>query len=269
MQASNTLVRLLGGVLLTGALSSHAFAVNRVVSDGKMPGDSNSKWLVGLTGGGIENPLVGDSSDVLEVANLNLEYRGETLFLAKDGLGLHLLRFGNFSSGMILSGKMGFLSDKHIIKDNEALTGVEQRNATEDLGMYLIHNSRYGQLRLRALEEISGEHDGRSADATYIFHLTANDWRINPYVSVAYESKDLVSHFYGVSAEEATTNRLVYDGKDSVNLSMGINARYDITQNWEVGLGASVLKLGEGISDSSLIDKDLLYTASISANYNF
>ena len=255
--------------LITGLMSTSALAKQKLVSDALMPGDSDSKWVAGLTLGGLENPLAGEDSDAIGLADINLEYRGETFFLAQDGIGVNLLRYKNTSTGFILSGKTGFLHDNELYDDNDMLKGIEEREATADLGMYLIHNTDYGQFRIRALEEITGEHKGHSADATFIANFGSGDWRINPFVSVAYESKELVEHFYGISTSEVTTELSAYQGDDTVNVSAGINARYNLTANWELGLGASVTKLGEGISDSDLIEEDVLYSASITANYNF
>jgi len=256
-------------ILTAGLVSTGALAKQKLVSDALMPGDSDSKWVAGLTVGGMENPLAGDDKDAIGLADINLEYRGETLFLAQDGIGVNLLRYKSTSTGLILSGKTGFLYNDDMYDDIDLLKNVKEREMTADLGMYVIHNMDMGQLRVRAMEEISGKHKGHSADATFIANFNSGEWRINPFVSVAYESKELVEHFYGISADEVTTDLAAYDGDDSVNVSAGINARYNLTANWELGLGASITKLGEGISDSDLIKDDVLYSAAITANYNF
>ena len=269
MNCLTSLKALIAAAVLTGLSSTGVYAQDKLVSDALMPGDSDSKWLAGLTLGGLENPLAGEQGEGVGFANINLEYRGEKLFLAKDGLGYNLLRTGNISAGVLLSGKQSLLQDDEWYDDNELLAGLEQRDGTADFGIYMIQTTRLGQLRVRALEEISGQHKGHSVDATYIFNFKTNGWRINPFISVAYESAESTDYFFGVSEAESNGQRAAYEADAAVNVSAGINARYRVTQNWEIGAGASVTRLGEGISDSSLIDDDILYAASLTANYNF
>ena len=260
---------LLAVTLLSGLTATNVLAQDKLISDAVKPGDTDSKWLAGVTLGGVENPFVGEEDKGIGYANINLEYRGEKLFLGQDGLGYNLMRNRGFSTGIILSGKMSYLHDEDWYEDNEVLADLDERQGTLDVGLYMIHNTRVGQLRLRALEEVSGQHKGHSVDATYIFDYKVQGWRINPYVTLAYESADTVDYFYGVSAGEANAQRVAYVGEAAVNVTAGINARYQLTQNWELGVGTSITKLGEGIADSSLIEDDTLYSASLTANYNF
>lgn len=251
------------------SISSVAMAMESRVSDAISPGDSNSKWMLGATIGGQQNHIVGEESDNQGFVNVNLEYRGEKFFVSQDEIGYTIYRNKGFSTGVALSGKDHFLYNQDDYDDNQVISHLEERNGTLDAGLYLIHNSDLGQLRFRVLEEITGEHDGHGADASYTFDFNYNDIRINPFVAVNYLSEDSVDYFFGVSAVEATTDLAAYQGKAAVNLTTGVNARYSLNSNWELGFGASVTKLGDGISDSSLVDDDVMYVTSFTANYNF
>jgi len=255
--------------LLSLLITGTSMAADYRTSDGIAPGDSNSKWLLGATAGGYENLVVGEESDNEGFLNINLEYRGEKFFVAKDEIGYNLWRDNGFSAGVALSGKDTFLYDKEAYDDNQVIAHLEERDPTLDLGFYLIHNSDLGQLRFRVLEEFTGEHDGRSVDASYTFDLNYSGFRINPYVAASYLTDGSVDYFFGVNEDEATAELAAYEGEAALNLTAGINARYDLSRHWELGFGASVTKLGDGIADSSLVKDDTMVITGLTVNYNF
>lgn len=266
---NNTVLKSVLFTALMAATSGQAIAEDKRVSDGIAPGDTDSKWLLGTTFGGINNEIVGEDSDSEGFFNINVAYRGEKFFMAKDEIGYNLYRDNGMSFGVVGSSKMSFLFDKDMYDDNKVLAHLKEREGTIDLGVYFIHNSDLGQLRMRVLEEVTGEHKGRSLDASYTFDLNYGGWRVNPYVSANYLTDDAVDYFFGVSQEESTAQLAAYEGKAGVNLTAGLNATYALTKNWDLGFGTSVTRLSDGIADSSLITDNMIYTASATVNYNF
>ena len=255
--------------LISAGLSGQAMAESKRVSDGIAPGDTNSKWLLGATVGGVNNEVIGEDSDTQGFFNINLEYRGEKFFMAKDEIGYNLFRDSGMSFGVVASSKSGLLYDKDMYDDNKVLAHLKERDITLDMGVYFIHNSDLGQLRMRVLEEVGGEHKGRSFDASYTFDLNYGGWRVNPYVATSYLTDDAVDYFFGVSQAESTAQLAAYTGKATANVTAGLNTTYALTENWDLGFGASVTKLGSGIADSSLITDDMLYATWATVNYNF
>lgn len=255
--------------LMSAVFSGQAMAESKRVSDGIKPGDTNSKWLLGATFGGVNNELAGDDSNKDAFVHLNLGYRGEKLFVAGDEIGFNLHRYNNISLGAVLTAKTGILFDRDYYDDSDILIHLEERDPTLDLGFYFIHNSDLGQLRMRFVEEITGEHDGHSIDASYTFDLKYNGWRINPFVEANYMTDDATDYFFGVSEEESTARLAAYDGKSGVTISTGVEATYALTEHWDLGFGTSVTKLHSGIGDSSLLTDDMIYSASMTVNYNF
>lgn len=265
----NTILKSVLFSAIMAAVAGQAMAEEKRVSDGIAPGDTDSKWLVGATFGAISNEIVGEDSDSEGLFNINVEYRGEKFFAAKDTVGYNLYRDNGMSFGVAATSKMSFLFDKDMYDDNEVLAHLKERDGTVDLGVYFIHNSDLGQLRMRVLEEITGEHKGRSFDASYTFDLNYGGWRVNPYVATNYLTDDAVDYFFGVSQEESTAKLAAYEGKGGFNLTAGVNATYALTENWDLGFGTSITKLSDGIADSSFITDDMIYTATATVNYNF
>lgn len=244
------------------AISSSSFA-----SDSFAPGDTQSKWVVGGSLGVISNPLKGE--DNIGLLLPKVEYRGERLFVRDGQLGFNLLEQSGFSTGLVLTGQTSFLYDDDEYDDNPVLAGLKEREGTIDAGLYLAHSSELGRLQFTVLEEVSGEHDGQTADLNYVFDLSYNNWRINPVIGATWNSSDSVNYFYGISQAETNANRAAYKGDSTVNPYAGIRGRYLIDKNWELDMQANYVHLGDGISDSSIVEDDHVASLTVGVNYNF
>ena len=238
------------------------------ISDAIRPGDSNSKWVLGLGAAVAENPYINEDSEEAFAFPI-IEYRGEKFFVKDGEIGYNLVRKNGFGVGLLVTGRDTYLSYDDNYDDNEQLAGVEEREVTADAGIYMLHTSELGQFKMRLLDEVSGEHSGYSADASYTFDLKWNQWRINPAVGLVWESDASVDHFFGVSEQEANQNLKAYKGESATTWFTGIRGRYALTKYWDVDLSAYYVRMGSGITDSSLIEENQLYATSIGVNYNF
>lgn len=246
----------------TSALSPQANA-----SDAIGPGDSGSKWVLGASVGGFNNPYSGEDNEAW--ISPNIRYNGERFFIQNDSLNLHIAKISGFSAGLKVAFDGGLLSDSDDFKDNEKLAGLTERDETIIGGFYVNHDTDLGRLSFSALTDLDDKHDGHVAELKYIFDLNIGNWNVNPELGAQWVSEDYVNHYVGVSESEATSSRFQFSGEDAVIAFAGVRARYEVTENWDINLTTGVSKLGSEISDSSIIDDDLVYAASFGVNYNF
>ena len=243
-------------------LSSQAIA-----SDAIGPGDSGSKWVLGASLDVYNNPYSGEDNTA-EITP-NIKYNGERFFIKDGTLNLHLTETHGFSGGLKLALDGGFLSEHRDYEDNEKLAGLTEREGTILGGIYMNHDTGLGRLNFSALTDLGDEHDGQAAKLKYTFDLKAGNWNINPVLGVEWLSDELVNHYTGVSANEVTASRAVFSGKETVNVFAGIRARYEITDKWDVNVATGAVKLGSEITDSPIVEDDVVYQASLGFNYNF
>lgn len=261
---ANTIKLLLNASLIS-AVSAVSMNVN--ASDAIGPGDSSSKWVLGLGAGVFNNPYSGEGTE--SVFGPNIRYNGERFFVKDGTVNLHLAKSNGFSGGLSVALNDSFLSDKDEFKGNEKLRGLSERDATALAGVYLNHDTDLGRLSFSALTDIGDKHDGHSLELNYTFDLKAGNWNINPELGAQWVSADYVDNFVGVSASEATSSRLEFRGASTVNTFAGIRARYEFTENLDIDLRTGVSKLGAGFKDSPIIDDDIVYHAAIGINYNY
>lgn len=249
------------------AAAASALSFQAIASDAIGPGDSDSKWILGASLGVYNNPYSGEDNTA-EIAP-NIRYNGERFFIKGGTLNLHLAETHGFSGGLKLALDAGFLSERSDYEDNEKLAGLKEREGSVLGGIYMNHDTSLGRLNFSALTDLSDEHDGQIAKLKYTFDLTAGKWNINPLLGVEWMSDEFVNHYTGVSANEATATRTIYSGEETINVFAGIRARYEITDKWDVNVASGVVKLGSEITDSPIVEDDVVYQASLGFNYNF
>ncbi len=281
----NTNKKLISTVVISLLATSVSFA-DTPVSDAYSPGESDSKWIVG---GGLavwENHYIneGDSRDSDDdeyhyddgeydgTFIPRVEYRGERFFIDDEGLGLTVFRSNGFSTGLILGGDYTYLSDEDEYDDNDRLEGIEERDATANLGLYLLHNHENGQVKATIWQEISDKHDGQSFDLRYSYNFPIGErWNVTPTAGVRWASDDTINHFYGVSEQEsiAANDIAAYTGKSTTSVFGGVSARFDINDHWDLTFGAAAVSFGDGIADSPLVKDDNTLISGFGVNYNF
>ena len=245
------------------------------VSDALSPGESSSRWVLGGTFLAGDNPYVndGDSDDKNFIGlTPRLEYRGERIFLDAEGLGLTLFRKANFSVGGIITGDSSYLSYEENYEDNKALVGIRERDTTWNAGLYLIGNLGAGQIRLKAVQEVSSEHDGQVVDLSYSHNFSVGDrLNITPRIGVEWASSEWVNYFFGVSAEEAEVAPYIsaYNTGSAYSTFAEIDTRYEFSKHWDAELGVSVFAYGKNIKYSPLIQDATTVYLRAGVNYNF
>jgi len=249
------------------SLSSFFLASSIQAGDAIGPGESDSRWIVG--GSVLVQNNIYAGEDTLGYISPNIVYNGDRFFIKNGTMNLFIAQANGFSGGLTLGLDGGYLSDEDEYEDTDELKGLEERDVALEGGFYLNHTSDIGRANLTVLTDLGDEHDGETVSLGYTFDLHAGDWAINPILRVSWMSESKVNHHFGVSAGEATANRAMYEADDAVNFYAGLRARYEFTENWDIGLEAGATYLDSTIRDSSIVEDDTVFQAGVSISYNF
>jgi len=253
--------------LIALAIGTSVLASQAMARDAVGPGDKDSRWIVGAGVNTSSNLYAGEDDDTSLYPNFR--YNGERFFVKDGTLNLHVLQNGAFSYGFTLAPSGTLLSDESEYKDNDKLAGLMEREYTVEGGIYMNHTTDMGRLNLTLGTDLGNEHKGHTALASYTFDLRAGDWYINPRIGVAWMSEHKAQHFFGVSQVEATDSREAYNADSNFNVFAGVRGRYELTDKWDINLETGVVALGDGIKDSSIVDEDYIYNASVGVSYSF
>ncbi|MES9832059.1 MAG: MipA/OmpV family protein [Candidatus Thiodiazotropha sp. DIVDIV] len=255
-------------------ISSVAVALGLTLLSGQA---SAGEWMVGANLGGGRNPIVGEDGYAVLVPvvayrgerfHANLGNPGLSFFNGSahfGGLGYSLIKEENFNLDLVGRFRaMGIDPD-----DNDELEGLKKRKPGFDAGIDVSWGSEFGELNGQLLADISGRSKGQELVVSYAYPVQFGGWTLRPELGVSWQSSDLADYYFGVDADESNSQREAYEGKSTVTPFLGIQAEYELTKHTNLIGGVGMGRLGDGISDSPIVEERNVAGGFIGAVYHF
>ncbi|ODB83697.1 hypothetical protein A3193_12545 [Candidatus Thiodiazotropha endoloripes] len=235
------------------------------------------EWSVGLNLGGGRNPIIGEDNYLAampviayrgERFHANLGNPGLSFFNGTTnfgGLGYSLVKQDNFKLDLVGRIRaMGIDPD-----DNDELEGLDERKPGFDVGIDLLWGSDLGELNGQLLTDVSNRSKGQELIVSYAYPLKQGDWSFRPEFGVSWQSSKLSDYYFGVDDDETGGGLESYEAKSTMTPFLGIQAEYAWSKRIRLIGGAGIGRLGDGISDSPIVDGRNLAGAFIGAVYGF
>ncbi|WP_244438828.1 MipA/OmpV family protein [Paraburkholderia dilworthii] len=219
-------------------------------------------WGLGA-GVGIEpSPYKGDSARITPIPLFYVDNKWISAFATT--LDLKVGQWNDVS--LALRGRVGIL-EGYKASDAPILNGMQNRDSvTFWYGPALGWHSGFGTLTASYL---IGGNKGQQAAVEFRKTFESGKWTIEPHADAKWLNSKYVDYYYGVMQSEARAGRPAYDGKSTVNATIGTRVAYQMTQHQSVSLDLQVTHLGSAISDSPLIGKRFIPAARLGYIYQF
>ncbi|MBY5992225.1 MipA/OmpV family protein [Ferrimonas balearica] len=221
---------------------------------------------------GIDNVSSINNDNGTDLIPLYL-YEGKYLFAHGTSAGVHLVR--NDWLKLDLIGRYRF--DRLEPDADPAFIGLEPRRQTVDGGLEATLKSDYGHLRLGALWDLLGRHQGGEMEVTYLNTFSPARWRITPYVSYLYQTEDLLDYYYSVPSEiplppieppPPTFPEYAVNGGDHF-WRVGVNTSYQLSAGWHLYANLAWETVPDKAKASPMVERDQLVTGLVGATYYF
>ncbi|MDH5446232.1 MAG: MipA/OmpV family protein [Gammaproteobacteria bacterium] len=212
-----------------------------------------------------ERPFVGVNKQSTSLPYLSYKYKG--FYIEGLDVGLNVLNQNRFTLGLLATPRY-YEVEAGFAKNGE-LEGIDKTNPTYFAGISTQYNMDIATLTLQVLadtDESSGTETVLSISKSF---KPASSFSFSPSIGLTHQDAALVDHFYGVQSHEAKVDRPVYQGKASLNYHVSLNASFYITRYLELLGQIKYEKLGEGITDSPIVDKDTIGSATLGAVIRF
>ena len=243
-----------------------------------LPGQTTAgEWRVGANLLAAQSPLVGEDGTVALLPVLaykgewfyaNLGNPGISFFTGSSdfgGVGYHLLKGEDFNIDLVGRIRlMGFDPD-----DTDELKGLHEREPGFDAGISARWDIGLGELNALLLTDISDRSNGQEVALSYAYPLHQGRWTLRPVVGLSWQSSDLVDYYFGVQSDETTISRPTYEGEATFTPFAVIETEYAFSEQTHLVGGLGVGRLGDGISDSPIIDRRNLAGGYLGLVYRF
>jgi outer membrane protein len=199
----------------------------------------------------VPRPYVGADDEVLVIPLIELEYG--RFFARGIFAGASLWERERWSLALVGQPRFSAVEPD----DSAFLRGMEERDTSFDLGLELTRRWRKVSAELAVLTDLLGRHDGQEVRAGLSFPRRFQRVLLLPQVGVSWQSERLVDYYYGIRADEARPLRPAYDAGGALNVSAGVLAQVRLAPRWQALGLVQLERLGDGITDSPIVDEDL------------
>jgi outer membrane protein len=193
-------------------------------------------------------------------------YDSEYFYLQSYRAGLKLERGGWRNELFIKRRFEGFASN--LVP--ESMTGMQKRSVGADVGIATQHAWGNGTAYAELLTDASDNSDGSELRVGYRYEAWwSGRLRWRPYATLSFRDAKLNNYYYGVRPEEATPERPAYAPGSGVNLELGVQVAYRLTERWQLFGGVSLLAPSSGIRGSPVVEDRVIPGASVGLMYGF
>ncbi len=226
---------------------------------------SGVRWSLGLGVISAPRPYVGARNSTRLVPLLELYYK--RVFVQGIRAGARLVQQGPVSLDAIVGPRFAGYEEG----ESSYLTGMDERKQSLDAGLALGWNRpRYGAL-LSVRRDLSGHSEGTqiSFDVSMREAALGGRLRLQPALGIEWEDAATVDYYYGVRPAEARPGRPAYPGTSTLNYSASMLLLYGLTDHISLTSIVRLRLLGDEITSSPLVDRDLSYFGLAGLSYRF
>ncbi len=193
-------------------------------------------------------------------------FEGERIFLDGNRAGVKLLKDGDQRLDLFAAQRLeGFPTDNL----PASLAGMAARGTGVDLGLSWRTRQPWGAVQVEYLHDIDNASRGQELRLGYSYDWHSGDLTLRPNLTLGLRDAKLNNYYYGVQATEATLARPAYAPGAGVNTTLGLDARYALTQRWRLVGRVSATLLPGTVADSPIVQKRVLPAVYLGAAYDF
>lgn len=225
-------------------------------------------YALGLTLSTSQNPFLGSENSVLAYPVLtsfrDSAFTDDWLLLREGDIGIRWVSQSNWEFALL--GRIQTLGLG--TSDSPELEGLDDRKWGLEMGPMVGWRGWPVHINLKTYTEVMDHHDGLITHLLFSLPRETERGYLVPGVELIQQSSDYANYYFGVSAPEATPTRPEYQPGSVLNTALKIRWGWGITDRWLLYGTVGLEFLDSKITNSPIVDKDEIWSASIAVAYN-
>jgi outer membrane protein len=152
--------------------------------------------------------------------------------------------------------------------DNEALADIEDRKWTVEVAPAIGYRAWPVHINFKTYFEVTGRHEGTISQLEFSYPRGWDRGFLVPAIEFIHQSSDYSNYYYSVSDSETAPGRPEYEAGSASNIALKIQWGYAPADRWLLSGRISLEYLDDAITDSPIVDRDKIWSASLGLAYN-
>ncbi|WNO09029.1 MipA/OmpV family protein [Teredinibacter sp. KSP-S5-2] len=190
------------------------------------------------------------------------------VFMEDAVFGINLALGEKFNIGTLASYRFGRDSS-----DSDVLKGMADIDGATELGAYISYQLVDGlSVDLASLYDVSDVHKGSTSDITInlIYPFQDSGLTLGGSVGASYGSKEFNTTYYGVKANEVTSNRAETSIDKGIYAYNGtLTLTYQFTPHLQLEGAVYVIELVDDVADSPIVEETTQVIPAMRLSYKF
>ncbi|BBM03473.1 MipA/OmpV family protein [Microbulbifer sp. GL-2] len=153
--------------------------------------------------------------------------------------------------------------------DSDNLDDMKELDIAVLANLSMNYRSPIGLWTFGLAQDISNTHGGYKVSAGYGFPYGQGSWFIKPELNVSWRSENALDYYYGVDADEATSNRVAYKVNADIATKLSLQVGYLFSPKLMLMGGINQTLYGDEIMNSPIVATDSSSRALLMLNYKF
>ncbi|TYL48499.1 MipA/OmpV family protein [Marinomonas sp. IMCC 4694] len=197
----------------------------------------------------------------------NISYEGEHLYFRYPDIGYRLTpkrAVQSFAIGLSYDPAAFDPSDS----DNSDIQALEER----DDAALAFASYRLGPISAKLAQDVSGAHNGFTAQIGVGYPIPAGNWKFIPTISYHYVDANMSQHLYGVSQSESTSTGgaiAAYTPGSTSHIKYGVRGFYPFSERLQLIINVSHTRYNKDIVSSPIAENDRVTSVLAGINFSF
>lgn len=152
--------------------------------------------------------------------------------------------------------------------DIPELDGVANREWALELGPMAGFRRWPIHINFKTYFEVSDNHDGMVSHLAFSVPYEWDNGFLVPFVEAIRRDADYSAYYWGVTANESSPTRPEYQPGSTMSAAIRARWGYALSDKWLLTGGLGLEFLDSAISDSPIVDRDEIWSATIGIAYN-
>jgi len=186
------------------------------------------------------------------------------LLIQDENLGFRYVTDNDWELGLI--GRFQTLGAG--VANSDDLLGLEERSSTIELAPLIGWRRFPVHVQFRTYWEATNRHSGSTSELEFKLPWEHERGFIVPSVQLKHLNSRYSDYYFGVGPEEATSRLPEYVPGSAINTSLDLTLGLELGSHWLLQTKVGVEFLDSAIEQSPMVDRDRLWSASVSLAYN-